>query len=389
MKIESIETLLMKAGGPESMHHPEYQEGNASSSGLASEGKRHWLFVRIRTESGITGVGEASGWPIAQQTAIEDLKPVLIGEDASHIEAIQQRIRLAIMPHGLMGTFSGGILAAIDMALWDIKGKALGVPVWQLLGGKCRDKIPLYCHAGNASAALKAKSLGYQGIKLSGIEGIVKRAIAVREAVGDDIDMMVDLHGPPWLTRKESLRVCRQLSHLGLKFIEEPVAPEDEESMKYIRDNLDVPIAAGERLADLSQFASLISGKYIDVVQPDTGRAGGLLNMKKIAAIAESHFVNVAPHSGSLGPVAEVAAVHLLASIPNCMYLERFADDWAQRNTILDSPLVFEQGFFWVPDKPGLGIELLDEEIVKYPSGSNVRTPKDAPNERALYGKPR
>jgi galactonate dehydratase len=388
MKIEAIETFLMHAEGPAGLHSAAYPESrspqSADSSGLSSEGSRHWLFVRVHCENGLTGLGEASGWPLAQERAIQDLTPVLIGQDASQIVAITERLKLAMMPHGKMGTFASGIISAIDMALWDLQGKLLDVPVWQLLGGKMRDCIPLYCHAGNATAAGEAVSLGYGGVKLSGHTDIVERTSAIREAF-PDLDVMVDLHGPPWLTTANSKVLCQKLEKLDLTFIEEPVAPENTKGLRKIRDSVNTPIAAGERLGDLSEFASLIVDGHVDIVQPDSGRAGGISGMKKIAAIAESQFVNVAPHSGSLGPIAEYAAVHLLASIPNCLYLEHFADDWEGRETILDIPLSFSNGAFLVPDRPGLGVELLDEEIEKFAPKCNVRVPDDLPHERARY----
>lgn len=380
----------MRAGGPGGLHAADYPEsrtpGSADASGISSEGSRHWLFVRIQCENGVSGIGEASGWPLAQESAIGDLAQVLIGQDARQIVAITERLKLAMMPHGRMGTFASGIIAAIDMALWDLKGKSLDAPVWELLGGRMRDRIPLYCHAGNARAAKAASALGYGGVKLSGHINIVERASAIREAF-PDLDVMVDLHGPPWLTTADSLALCQKLEKLDLTFVEEPVAPENEQGLRRIRSAVELPIASGERLGDISDFARLIVDGHVDIVQPDTGRAGGISGMRKIAAIAESHFVNVAPHSGSLGPIAEYAAVHFLASIPNCLYLERFADDWEGRETVLNVPLAFSDGAFLLPDRPGLGVELVDAEIGRHTPGCNSRTPDDSPHERARYFK--
>lgn len=388
MKIEAIETFLMRADGPAGLHSAGYPERSApetaDASGLSSEGARHWLFVRIHCDNGLHGLGEASGWPLVQKTAIEDLERVLVGQDASQVNAINERLRLAMMPHGQMGTFAWGIIAAIDTALWDLKGKFLDAPVWSLLGGKMRDSIPLYCHAGNAAAAKIAAELGYGGIKLSGHDDIVERAAATKEAF-PDLDLMVDLHGPPWLTTGRALSLCRGLEPLGLTFIEEPVAPENTKGLRRIRNTAGSPIAAGERLGDVADFARMIEGGHVDVIQPDTGRVGGITGMRKIAAIAESHFVNVAPHSGSLGPVAEYAAVHVLASIPNCLYLERFADDWSGREKILSHSLVFDGGMFQVPDRPGLGVELKVDEVRKFSPSCNSRTPVDPAQERARY----
>lgn len=390
MKIEAIETFLMHANGPGGLHSAAYPESRspitADASGISTEGARHWLFVKVVCENGLFGLGEASGWPLAQKAAIEDLVPVLIGQDAGQVNAVTERLKLAMMPHGTLGAFGGGIIAAIDTALWDLKGKMLDAPIWSLLGGKFRGRIPLYCHAGNPEAASRAVELGYGGVKLSGHDGIVERASAVREAF-PGLDIMVDLHGPPWLSGARSLELCRKLEPLDLTFIEEPVAPENREDLLRIRNTISSPLASGERLGDISEFARLIHGGHVDVVQPDAGRTGGISGMRKIAAIAESRFINLAPHSGSLGPVAEYAAVQLLASIPNCLYLERFADDWPGREMVLSRPLAFDRGAFKVPDRPGLGVELRVDEVKKFPPSCNSRIPADPAQERARYFK--
>lgn len=371
MKISAVDTFLMRAEGPAGMHLPGTDD--SAATGLSTAGFRHWLFVRLTTSCGLTGVGEASGWPLAQAAAIKDLTPTLVGKNPLAIPEVLNHLKVAIMPHGLMGTFSGGIMAAIDMALWDIRGKAEDAPVWQLLGEKSRDRVPLYCHAGTAQAALRAKDMGYGGVKLSGTKNIVARAKEIKQAVGTDTDVMADLHGVPWLNTEDSISVCRKLDSLGLRFIEEPVAPENRVGLKAVKSSVSTPIAAGERLGALHDFQDLIRSGCVDIVQPDTGRAGGLSAMLEMAALAEDHGLTIAPHSGSLGPVAEYAAVHLLASIPNCLYLERFADDWQGRDSIISTPLVFDSGAFVVPDRPGLGVDICPEEISTHPPGSNIR----------------
>src|SRR5204862_483454 len=160
---------------------------------------------------------------------------------------------------------------------------------------------------------------------------VVTKVAAIREALGSRVDIMVDLHGPPWLTPSDAIRMGRALEPFDLLFLEDPIAPDNVEGYKRIRDQLAIPLAAGERMAAIWGLRPPIEQELVDVVQPDTGRAGGILQLRKIAAMAEAHYISVAPHSGSLGPVAEYAALHFLASIPNCLMLERIEDDWPVR----------------------------------------------------------
>ena len=155
-----------------------------------------------------------------------------------------------------------------------------------------------------------------------------------------------------------------------------PFAPEDIEATARVADKVNLPIAAGERHAYIHGVRELIEREIIDVVQPDTGRAGGLTQMKKIAALAEAHGITVAPHSGSLGPVAEYAAIHLLANIPNALILEHLEDDVPQRYEVITEQPIVENGHLIVPDKPGLGVDIVEEAIAKYPSEGNISSPK-------------
>ena len=243
------------------------------------------------------------------------------------------------MGHGMLGTVGAGAMTGIDVALWDIKGKALGVPVWNLLGGKMRDRIPIYSHANTAEAALAVKSHGIRTIKCGGVADPVRKVATLREAVGDEVDIAIDLHGPPWLTPADAARLARALEPYNLLWIEDPIAPDNLDGYRRIRDAAHVPLAAGERMATIFGERELIEHDLVDVIQPDTGRAGGLTQMRKIAAMAEAHHIMMAPHSGSLGPVAEYAALHLLAAIPNGLILERLDADWPGRaRTVVPHP---------------------------------------------------
>ena len=359
MKITEIKTYLMHANV-------------ASSSGWKA---RNWLFVKVFTDAGIYGVGEASGWPRVVETAIKDLSTILIGDNPFEIEKIWQKMLLAMMGHGMTGIVGGGAMTGIEMALWDIKGKALGVPVYELLGGKIRDRVRLYTHAHTADRARELVDRGYNALKTGGVSDPLSKVAAMRRALGDEIDLMVDIHGPPWLTTKDAINMGQALEEYGLLFYEDPVAPEDIEAIARVSAAVNIPIAAGERLATIWGTKELIEREIVDVIQPDTGRAGGLLQMKKIAAMAEAHYITFAPHDGSLGPVAEMAAVHLCSTLPNFLILEHLEDDVPQRYEVMQPQPTIVDGFMLVPDAPGLGVDIVEEAIAQYPSTGNVSLP--------------
>lgn len=361
MKITEIKTYLMHAG-----------TGDALAGGWS---KRNWLFVKIFTDEGIYGVGEASGWPRVVETAIHDLAPLLMGEDPFHIEKLWQKLFIAMMGHGMTGIVGGGALTGIEMALWDIKGKALNVPVWNLLGGKIRDRIRCYAHARTPERALELVERGFTGVKTGGVTNPLGQTRAIREAVGPEVDIMVDVHGPPWLTVPDAIRLGQALEEYDLLFYEDPVPPENVDAFAKVAGRVNLPIAAGERHANIYGLRELIERELVDVVQPDTGRAGGLLQMKKQAAMAEAHHITFAPHDGSLGPVAEMAAVHLLATLPNFLILEHRADDVPQRYEVMQPQPTLVDGSILVPDAPGLGVDIVEEAIAHYPSTGNISPP--------------
>lgn len=375
MKITDVKTFLMHAGAPNlKSWAADGSFGTQTYSGNLT-GTRNWLFVKVYTDEGITGIGECSGWPRVIETAVQDLRALLVGEDPTHIERLWQKMMIAIMGHGMTGTVGGGAMTGIDMALWDIKGKALGVPVWNLLGGKVRDRIRIYAHANTPEVALSLKERGITAIKCGGVSDPVRKVAMLRDAVGDSMDIAIDLHGPPWLTPGDAAVLARALEPYGMMWIEDPIAPENLDGYRRIRDAAHVPLAAGERMATIWGLRELIEQDLVDVAQPDTGRAGGITQMRKIAAMAEAHHIMMAPHSGSLGPVAEYAALHLMAAIPNALILERIEDDWDGRaRTVIPHP-VQKDGWLTVPDAPGLGVDIDEEFVARFPSSQNLSVP--------------
>lgn len=371
MKITEIRTYLMHANV-------------ADSSGWKA---RNWLFVKVFTDAGIYGVGEASGWPRVVETAIKDLSTILIGDDPFAIEKIWQKMLLAMMGHGMTGIVGGGAMTGIEMALWDIKGKSLGVPVYELLGGKIRDRVRLYAHAHTAERAHELVDRGFDALKTGGVSDPLSKVELLRKELGNKVDLMVDIHGPPWLTTADAIRMGQALEEYDLLFYEDPVAPEDIEAIAKVAAAVNLPIAAGERHATIWGTRELIEREIVDVIQPDTGRAGGLLQMKKMAAMAEAHYITFAPHDGSLGPVAEMAAVHLCATLPNFLILEHLEDDVPQRYEVMEPQPTIVDGFMLVPDAPGLGIDIVEDAIALYPSTGNVSPPSAA--DEYLYVKAR
>ena len=343
MKITDIKTFLMMAGEP-------------ASKESTSWSARNWCFVKVYTDEGIIGLGEGSGWPMVVETAINDLKPIVIGEDPMNIERIWQKMLVSTMGAGMTGTPGSGSMNAIDMALWDIKGKALNTPVWNLLGGKVRDRIRAYGHATTAERALELKERGLTAVK----------------TVGDEMDIMVDAHGPPWFTTKDAIIIGKALEPYKLLFYEDPVPPDNIEALQRVQDNVDIPIAAGERHSHIWGVRQLIEREIVDVVQPDTGRIGGISQMMKIAAMAEAHYIMVAPHSGALGPVAEYAAIHVMAAIPNALILERVHDDVPVRYEVTLPHIETIDGHIEVPDRPGLGVDIDEDVVLAHPSKGNT-----------------
>ncbi len=369
MKIDSINTYLMQVGA-----RPDSQHAIGADSDF--RGSRNWLFVEIETDEGITGIGECSGWPRVVETAVQDLSHVLFGQDPANIDRLWGHLYRAMMGHGMTGTVGSGALSGIEMALWDIKGKVLGVPVWQLLGGAIRDKILVYGHAHNIDEAKALIDLGMTAIKTP-FTGMVdlERVATLREAIGKDVDLAVDAHGPSWMSAADAIIIGRELEAFDLLFFEDPVAPENLDAFARVRDAVTVPLAAGERVGTIHGHRELIERQLVDVIQPDTGRAGGITQMRKIAAMAESHGIMLAPHSGSLGPVAEFAALHVMATVPNALLLERIEFDWPGRYEVVQPLLEVNDGAISLPNTPGLGVELVKEKIGHFPSLRNVATP--------------
>ncbi len=349
---------------------------------LAFGGRQTWVFVRVETDAGITGVGEASveGKEQAVCAAVDDLARQIMGRDPTRIEQNWQ----IMYRHGF---WRGGIvllsaLSGIEQALWDITGKELGVPVYRLLGGAARDRVQLYTHCGGRTAeelaangaalvedgwgALKIGSLGVEGFVTESrwTQAIVERVQALREAVGPDVLIGMDCHGRH--TPGQAIRLMRALLPLDMAFVEEPVPPDNVQAMRRVAlAETGVPLATGERLFTKWGYRELLEAQYADIIQPDVCHCGGLLESRKIAAMAETYHVAVAPHNPN-GPVATAASLHLSACLPNFRILE-YAQNQPWRNQVLVEPLEIVDGHVTLPTTPGLGVELDLEAIAEMP----------------------
>ncbi len=356
-----------------------------------------WLFLKITTESGLVGWGEpvVEGKADTVKAAVEEMSEYIIGKDARHIEDIWQVLYRGGFYRGgpvLMSAISG-----IDQALWDIKGKALGVPVYELLGGAVRDKMKIYGWIGGdkpsdaADQALQKIEQGFAAVKMNAcaemewidtpnkIRDAVACIAAVREAIGFDIGLGIDFHGRVHKGMAKDL--MKELDSLKPMFIEEPVLTENKEAFIQLAQYTTAPIATGERLFSRWDFKPLLEGGAIDIVQPDLSHAGGISEVKRIAAMAEAYDVALAPHC-PLGPISFAAALQIDFNCINAFIQETsLGIHYNQGADLLDyieNPEVFalKDGYIKRPTLPGLGIVVNEKKVREMAkAGHNWRNP--------------
>ena len=353
-----------------------------------------YFFVRIHTDEGITGVGESGTWQFleASQQAVETFKRYLIGEDPLRIEHHWQYM---YRNANFRGAAIMGAISAIDIALWDIAGKYYDAPVYQLLGGKCRHKARVYAHGsttfGDLSTqdridnCLEAKADGFNAVGYlipleigqkdepyfetyaQKIGQATDRVRQFREAVGDDVDLCIEIHKQ--LDPAEAIALGRQIEPYNPLFYEDPIRPDNFDAMAEVSRHIDIPIATGERLNSIQEFEMLLNRDAVQYIRPDVCVAGGLSHCKKIAGVAEAHHVGVVPHN-PLGPVSAAACLQLAACIPNFTILEypyKVGTESRIGNELVDEPLERDGGFLVVPDKPGIGVELDEDALEEHP----------------------
>jgi galactonate dehydratase len=358
---------------------------------LANAGLRNYLFIRLATDTGLTGIGEATlEWQekTVQTLAHEWVEGRVLGRDPFDIEAIVGNL--------VRDQYQGGAtvmtaISGVEIALWDIVGKACGQPIFKLLGGRVHERIPAYANGwyGGAQSprdfAERARDVvhrGYRALKFDPFgtawkdmsaeecESVVDIVAAVREAVGPSIGMIIEFHGR--LSAGCASDMIRRLERFDPGWCEEPLVPESIELLAEVKRGSRSPIAAGERLYTQVDFCRLISQRAVDVVQMDIAHCGGILASKKIAAMAAVQDIRVAPHC-SIGPVALAACLHFDVGTPNFMIQEAFVEfDVPWRNSLVRGWNPIQNGELLVPDKPGLGIELDEAAIAEHPYVPNA-----------------
>ncbi len=358
---------------------------------------KHYLFVQVYTDEGIVGLGEAGNWGYlgATAAAVEKFIPYLIGKDPFRIEDFNQNFYRSVY---FRGSVIMSAISAIDIALWDIKGKKLGVPVYELLGGRVRDRIRVY--ASPMSKAMDPESLtkSYRELKDQGftaakifvngpvrsvndgrdeffsgrVEDELEKVRICRQAVGNDFDFILEVHRG--MTVPEAVAFGREVETYRPMVLEDPITPDNIDSMAEVAAKVHVPIATGERFIDLKEFEMLLSRRAAQYIRPDVCAVGGITTSKKICAVAEAHDVLVIPHN-PLGPVSTAACLQLCACIPNLgiQELPGFCLNGAE-DAMVKEPLRFENGCMVIPEAPGIGVELAEDASLRYPAnerGSN------------------
>ncbi|HTM48966.1 MAG TPA: galactonate dehydratase [Bryobacteraceae bacterium] len=353
---------------------------------------RNWVFVKIETDQdGLWGWGEASlEWKTrAVAGAVEDFKPLLIGEDPTRIEHLYQKLyRQSFWRLGVIGMSA---ISGIEQACWDILGKSLNQPVYKLLGGAVRERVRMYTHLGGGEMrsvyetfdaaplidlALQVVARGYTAVKVVFVPyseplmnaGYVKKFASLMErlrlALGEGVDIMVDFHGRTYPAM--AIQYINAIAEYRPYFCEEPVPPENVDALRQVRESVRVPIATGERLVTRHQFREIFEKGACHVIQPDLCHCGGLLEGKKIAAMAEAYFMGVAPHN-PLGPVANAVALHFALSTPNFLIQEDMLSDVPWRWDVVEHSLETSDGHWLPSDQPGLGIRVNETAAARHP----------------------
>ena len=348
--------------------------------------RTNWVFVKVLTDvDGLYGVGEATlehkEHTVAK--ACEELERIFLGKDPHRIEELWHLAYRDAYWRG--GPVLMSALSAVEMALWDIKGKDLGVPVYQLLGGKVRESVPCYANGWFAPAktpaefAEKAKLAVAQGFKAlkwdpfgsaylqidrQQLNQSIECVGAVYDAVKDTADIIIEGHGR--FDIPTAVRIGNALSEFDILWFEEPIPPQNLEGLAEVKRRIKVPVSGGERLYNRWEFRPLFELKAVDFIQPDVSHAGGIMELKKIAAMAEAYHIPICPHNPS-GPIANAATLQLAACVPNFYLLETMSSDVPWRNEISTEEVKFENGNMLIPDKPGLGIDINEEEIKNHP----------------------
>ncbi|NKB68034.1 MAG: mandelate racemase/muconate lactonizing enzyme family protein [Candidatus Latescibacteria bacterium] len=355
-----------------------------------------WVLIKVETDQGITGIGEAYHGAGVHQIAVDErlLRPIM-GQDPCQVDKL---FRDMMRSMSASGYYQGAVMSAIsgiEMALWDIAGQAFGVPIWQLLGGRFRDRIRIYndCHAGASETpqayvdkALEVEGRGFTAIKFDidplpsrrdpynrsisndDIAYYVEVVGAVRQALHSNTDLAIDAH---WAyTPVDILKVAHAFEDMGLLWLEDPIPAENVEAMARVKASTRTPICTGENFYTRFGFRELIQAQAADIVSPDLAKAGGLLEGRRIADLADMYYMPLAPHN-ICGPVGTFAACHVCAAVPNFLVLEfHHLDEPFWENLVVEGPLILD-GHIDMGQRPGLGLTL-DEDVVRRHAKENL-----------------
>lgn len=348
-----------------------------------------YLFIKLHTDEGITGIGEVGAWGYIDGTigVLKKLEGYIIGQDPMRIEHHWQYMYRSMY---FRGSIVMSAISAIDIALWDIKGKAYGVPVYELLGGKCRDKVRTYPAVFKytpeemAAGCIEAKKQGFtaarlmitgeigakyapyeDGIYNHRVTSQIERVKACREAVGDDFDLILEVHRS--MNPMDAIAFARGVEAYRPLFLEDPIPPDSNAVMAEVAGKTAIPIASGERFINIQEFEDLMNRSAARYVRPDVCALGGITPCKKVAAMAEAHYVDIVPHN-PLGPVSTAACLQLDAAVPNAC-IQEFPSFYLSGNEgqMITRPLELDRGYLVVPDAPGIGIELVDNITELFP----------------------
>ena len=347
-----------------------------------------YLFVQVETDAGITGLGESGTWGYleASGAVVERFRDYLLGEDPLRIEHHWQYLYRCTH---FRGAAVMGALSAVDIALWDIAGKHFGVPAYQLLGGKCRDKARVYYHVIGKTkedliqGCIDAKSQGFTAVghltpfldsertesyfmtHTDKMRDAIETVAAYRDAVGDEVDLCIEIHRR--LDPAEAIVLGRGIEPYRPFFFEDPIRPDNFDAMAEVAQKINIPIATGERLHTIYEFEMLLARNAVQYVRPDVCMAGGISHSKKIAALAEAHHVGVVPHN-PLSPVSTAACIQLAACIPN-FALQEYpkGEGESPKSEIVKGAPEIQDGFLTIPDSPGIGVTLAEDAMDRFP----------------------
>jgi galactonate dehydratase len=351
---------------------------------------KNWLFIRISTKDGLVGWGECytqNDRVKSIASYVEEMKRYLLGYDTEHIKYYSNVLyRDFLKKRGSMDFYSA--FSGIEQALWDINGKALGVPVYKMLGGRCREKLRVYasgwalgCKSDQevAEQAVRMVEAGFTALKIDPYPGpwctfidkdvenrAVKRVEAIREAVGPDIDLLIDNHRR--FSPYHAVRLANMMREYDLFWFEEPVDPINIDGLAYVAHHTDLAVVAGETLYTKQEFRQLFEKQAVSIINPDIGNCGGILAMKEIGAMAEAYDIAVSPHVGNGNTVGLAATVQAGAVMPNFIIMEYMVQYEQMSAKISPNPIQVKDGYIYLDElQPGLGVELEEIEMSKYP----------------------